>query len=121
MSTLLIILSFLTALFIIGTIWTIIDYDTPETVSIISIMGLLGILAFGWGIGASLSTYYTKEQPVECLVEKTSRDVIVYSKEDKAVTFDSKYDYDNINDSTKFYYLIEYNHYGFEITRTLKY
>lgn len=121
MSTLLIILTIFTTLFVGGTIWTIIDFNTPESVSIISISGLLTILTFGWGIGASLSTYYTKEQPVECLVEKTSRDVIVYPKENKGVTFDSKYDYDNINDSTKFYYLIEYNHYGFEITRTLKY
>lgn len=120
MSTLLVILTVLTVISLIILIWGLTDYMRDEFL-LVGIFGLFILGLFGWLFWAGCFTLYTKSQVIDCQVERTSRDVIVYPTENKKEIFESKYDYDHINDSTEFYYLIEYNHYGYEIDRTLKY
>jgi hypothetical protein len=114
-----IILTVLTVILIVLIIIGLsLNMDSLAASSIISlvVLGFFGWLVFG--------VSYTKETKIKhtepCSITHTRRVVIVDDCV-KIHTFEMKVDFDNITDSTKFYYEVDYNIYGGIINKKLKY
>jgi len=113
MTTLLIVLLILT---ISNIIWLILDLtlNDGKLCQIPSVI-LMFIVIIGWGLGALLPIK-TEEVKITTPIEIIKSSTKVYVEVDN-----KSWEYNTINDSTVFYYLIDYNMYGGELYRELKY
>jgi len=80
----------------------------------------------GWGIFATSSIEHTSEEKAIVTDIIRGRHILVVSticsevKDDNNVVFKNN-EIDYINNNTYFYWLVSYNYYGVEISRTLKF
>lgn len=89
--------------------------------TILSIVGLVLVGLFGFVLGAcvSVGSEKTVEVTPYCELAKSQHVAFVHvnmgGDDNETFTFDSFFDYENIDENTKFYYVKKYNHYGFEL------
>jgi hypothetical protein len=90
----------------------------------VSLFIFLVVLLFGWGLIASTTTFEKKYIEISSSyidVFKTDKIVIVVHNKDDIYEFDTHWEWVNLNDSTKFLLLQEYNMYGFKHNTDLVY
>ena len=98
--------------------------DWDEITSIILILLILWVF-LGFGAFACISTKYTEKEPAKVIEVLRGKHIVVVSTvcdetKNNINTFESN-EIETISDSTKYYWLIEYNYYNFECGRKLKF
>lgn len=116
------IIAIICVIFLIVGILTKSFYDgIKNTCLIIGVVGLIVLGLFGFGF------YATKSEDT-MMVEKLSVDTVIKSNttvyveilNEETLEFTTKKSYDEINDSTVFYKVSYYNHYGIEIDAEIR-
>ena len=106
-------------------LWVIGQISNKEDLSMTSVIILIFWGFFGFGFWACTYTKYTKEEKAIVTEVLKGKHVVVVStvckdvKNNNTLFTNNKVDY--INDSTQFYWLIEYNEYNYETSRILKF
>jgi hypothetical protein len=110
-------------------LWVIAQISDKEDLSVASVVILIFWAIFGFGFWACTpvapwNTKYKEEKAIVTEVLKGKHVVVVSTvcedtKNNNTLFTNNEVDY--INDSTQFYWLIEYNEYNYETSRTLKF
>lgn len=117
-----ILLIILLTLTIVSIVWLILDFLLKSNNWPIIIIILFLTAWFGWGVLGSEISQITKDVNIIDSVEVTISSTTVFVEiNNKTWEFKEHKDYININDSTSFYYEIDYNMYNSEVSRQLKY
>lgn len=95
-------------------------WNFNEGWTIFSIIASVLLAIFGLGMFGTLNTWSTREEPAKIFERVKGKHVFLVSTDRSEVIFKGG-DVDQITDSTQFYWLIKYNHYNFETSRTLFY
>lgn len=85
-----------------------------------SIVAAAFTLIFGFGMFGTLNTMRSEEAPCKVYEVLKGKHIVVVSTNRGNVIFDN-YKIEDINDSTKFFWTLDYNHYNVEINKTLIY
>lgn len=99
-------------------IWSV--RENSEGWTIASIVIAIFIAIFGFGLYGTVSTWNYEPQNAKVYEVIKGKHVVVVSTDNGNIIFDG-YKVEDINDSTKFYWKVGFNHYNYEISRTLIY
>jgi hypothetical protein len=113
------IFSLITAVIIALFVFSLIkEYELMSILTGIIGIFVIGIMWVGYGVEA-----VDREEEVLLDAHYTKSDYIVYVESDgkNIAKFDSKKEYEEINDSTTFYMIKEYNMYGYNISNEVIY
>lgn len=117
-----ILLTILLVLTIGNIVWLILDLSIINKYWSILLIILFLTGVFGWGMMGLSIIQTTKNVEITYPIEITKSSTTVFVEvNNKAWEFKDHKDFININDSTSFYYEIDYNLYNIEVREQLKY
>lgn len=87
---------------------------------IVSIISSICIAIFGFVMFGTINTWYTSTDNCKVYEVLKGKHILVVSTDKGNITFEN-YKVDEIDDSTQFYWQVEFNHYNYETSRTLMY